>query len=522
MQKILKKWKFGGVFLGLFLLIAGMMIQISPKEVQAATAGFRKINGKTYYIKANGTKQTGWLKLNGKTYYFYSGNGVMATGWLQNSKGQKRYFDTNTGVMATGWMKDSQGRKRYFYKGNGVMATGWVQNSQGDKRYFDPSTGLMQTQWQTIDGRKYYFYSGTGVAAKGFVKNSKGQYRYFYSGLCAMATGWLENSQGQRRYFFPETGIMATNFRTISNKTYYFYKGSGVMATGWVNNTNKGTKYYFDEETGVMAVGVVTIDGVKQEFASDGIYQGVYVEDVVNPPQPTSAKTIKNYLAGAIQPVGEALYVWGGGWTQSRLEGVSPIWKSWYNSQTSSYNYKNYMDLSASTREKGLDCSGFVGWAAYQVMHTGSNQGSGYTVVAESVGSSYRSRGWGSILTQSDLSASGYTLKPGDVGYNSGHTWIVIGQCSDKSVVIVHSTPNAGCQISGTPTPSGNYYGSQAIALAEKYMSKYPGYYKYDYHTSSGNYIKNGNYLRWYSSVLSDPDGYYNMTADQILADLFS
>ena len=57
MQKILKKWKFGGVFLGLFLLIAGMMIQISPKEVQAATAGFRKINGKTYYIKANGQKQ---------------------------------------------------------------------------------------------------------------------------------------------------------------------------------------------------------------------------------------------------------------------------------------------------------------------------------------------------------------------------------------------------------------------------------------------------------------------------------
>ena len=97
----------------------------------------------------------------------------------------------------------------------------------------------------------------------------------------------------------------------------------------------------------------------------------------------------------------------------------------------------------------------------------------------------------------------------------------MLGQCSDKSVVIVHSTPQAGCQISGTPTPSGNY-SSEAIALAEKYMSRYTGYTKYDYHTSSGNYIRQGNFLRWNSSTLSDPDGYKNMTADQILADLFS
>ncbi len=108
-----------------------------------------------------------------------------------------------------------------------------------------------------------------------------------------------------------------------------------------------------------------------------------------------------------------------------------------------------------------------------------------------------------------------------EMGYDSGHTWIILGQCPDKSAVIVHSTPNAGVQIAGTPTPSGGY-SSQAIALAQKYMSRYPGYTKYDYHTSSGNYIRRGNYLRWNRSTLSDPDGYMNMTADQILADLFS
>ena len=43
----------------------------------------------------------------------------------------------------------------------------------------------------------------------------------------------------------------------------------------------------------------------------------------------------------------------------------------------------------------------------------------------------------------------------------------------------------------------------------------------FNYHPSVGNYIRNGNYLRWNGNTLSDPDGYYNMTADQILYDLF-
>jgi hypothetical protein len=153
-------------------------------------------------------------------------------------------------------------------------------------------------------------------------------------------------------------------------------------------------------------------------------------------------------------------------------------------------------------------------------MQQTSGVGSGYTVVSGEVGSYYKSLGWGSILTQAKLSSSNYTLRAGDIGYNDGHVWIVLGQCADKSIVVVHSTPNAGCQISGTPTPSGDY-SSQAVELAKKYMSKYSGYTKYSYNTSCGNYIRNGNYLRWNSSTLSDPDGYASKTADQILEDLF-
>ena len=196
-------------------------------------------------------------------------------------------------------------------------------------------------------------------------------------------------------------------------------------------------------------------------------------------------------------------------------------WQKFYLSQSSSYNYNNYRDLSTTNRAKGLDCSGFVGWAAYQVMQTRSNVGYGYTVVSGEIGSYYRNTlGWGTVVNQNYLSQHNYKLYPGDIGYDDGHTWIILGQCSDLSAVVLHSTPNAGVQISGTPTPSGTY-NSQAVSLAKQYMSKFAGYKKFDYHTSCGNYIRRGNYFRW-NATLSDPNGYKNMTADQILADLFS
>ncbi|MDY4693806.1 MAG: N-acetylmuramoyl-L-alanine amidase family protein [Blautia sp.] len=489
MQNKNRKLKIWGILLFLLFFVAGVKLYYSPAEVKAETkTGFVTIDGKSYYINQNGSKQKGWLVLDGKKYY----------------------FNASTGVQVKGWATDSQGRKRYFSKGAGIMLTGWLEDSNGNKRYFDPVTGFMQTKWLTLNGKKYYFYSNSGIAAcKTFLTDSKDRTRYFTS-ACFMLTGWAKNTNGEAR-FFDQDGVMAEGFQSIDGKKYYFNPSNGKMVTGW--KTIGSNKYYFDSKTGVMATGNVTIDGQKYVFGSDGA--------LTNTVSSTGTKTIKNYLAGALQPVGQALYVWGGGWNDSTRKGVSPKWKSWYDSQNSSYDYNNYRDLSDGNRAKGLDCSGFVGWSAYQVMQSKSGIGSGYTVVSGEVGPYYKSLGWGSILTQTDLSKNKWKLYPGDVGYDDGHTWIILGQCKDKSAVIVHSTPQAGCQIAGTPTPDGDY-SSQAIALAKKYMSRYPGYTKYDYHTSSGNYVRRGNYLRWNRKTLADPNGYLDMTADQILADLFN
>ena len=529
MNKAFQKMRF--VILLLFLAFGfhGALTLCTGTQVQAATAGFKTENGITYYIKSNGSKQTGWLTLNGKKYYFLS-NGALRKGWTTIG-GKKYYFgnfsDPMKCYMATGWRQDSQKNRRYFGT-DGVMVTGWAEIS-GIKYYFDKTTGIMRKGWIKIGNTRYYLNSSTGALVKNLLikYNKNGYYRYVDPNG-KMVRGWRNFSPTLVRYFISaksdasRDGKMAVGFNIISKKKYYFRGSNGSRATGWLTNATSGNRYYLDpEDNGAAVVNTTkTIDGVKYKFNASGVAAVIETPAGPGTASASGTRTIRNYLLQALQPVGQALYVWGGGWNDSTRKGVSPSWKAWYDSQSSSYDYNYYRDLSTENRAKGLDCSGFVGWACYQALHTKSGEGYGYTVVSGEIGSSYSSWGFGNIITQAKLADTDWRVYPGDVGYNDGHTWIILGQCADKSAVIVHSTPQAGCQIAGTPTPSGDYT-SQAIALAEKYMSRYSGYSKYDYHTSSGNYIRNGNYLRWNRSTLADPDGYLTKSADQILLDIF-
>ena len=129
----------------------------------------------------------------------------------------------------------------------------------------------------------------------------------------------------------------------------------------------------------------------------------------------------------------------------------------------------------------------------------------------------YYQKGWGSYR-ENDTSMK---FQTGDVVSMSGHVWIVIGQCSDGSAVIMHATPPY-VQISGTVSSSGST-NSEAIQLAKQYMSEYypVGYERYGNRIASKSYMTGVNHFTWSSSVLADPDGYRNMTPAQILADLF-
>mgnify|MGYP000688916402 FL=1 len=87
-------------------------------------------------------------------------------------------------------------------------------------------------------------------------------------------------------------------------------------------------------------------------------------------------------------------------------------------------------------------------------------------------------------------------------GENVSHVWLSLGQCFDGSVVILHSSP-AGVHISGTPTPKGAE-NSQAIKLANKYMSKYYPVWNKKYPVKPFDYLGKYSQFRWYDNVLYD------------------
>lgn len=269
MGKIMKnfrtrKWLKGLILVAL-LFTGCMFLSNSTTEVQAATAGFKTIGGKTYYIKSDGSKQKGWLTLGKYKYYFNKTTGVQVKGWLSVSGKKTYYFTSKKGAMVTGWMTDSKKHKRYFNPKTGKLTRGWMKNSKG---------------------QKYYFTSGEGVMATGWMKNSKGQKRYFYSNSGVMATGWLKNTSKNITYYFDtDTGYMYTGLNRISGKLYYF-KSNGVMAVNTTVSVN-GVTY------SISATGVATAKTSKPNVnVSNG---NVKVYDTTNSRYYTMVKEYKSH-----------------------------------------------------------------------------------------------------------------------------------------------------------------------------------------------------------------------------------
>lgn len=270
-----KKGISSWIFVLLILLILAM---VPTKEANAATAGFKTVNGKTYYIKKDGSKQKGWLTLNKKKYY----------------------FDEKTGVQLKGWQKDSKGKYiRYFTSKTGAMATGFLTDSKGNTRYFNKKTGLLTRGWQKIGKYKYYFTSGSGVMAKGWITNSKKQKRYFNESNGRMVTGLYKTKTGEAYYFDKSTGYMYTGLKKIGSKYYYFSKTTGVRYQKGFGKVS-GKRYYFSLKDGHAWTGWLTLDGKQYYFSSKGVMyvnktakvgNTTYVFDANGVATPKSSKT---------------------------------------------------------------------------------------------------------------------------------------------------------------------------------------------------------------------------------------
>ena len=299
--------------------------------------------------------------------------------------------------------------------------------------------------------------------------------------------------------------------------------------------------------------------GATVKVYGDTAFLTFVAEDYTAPVSGTPGKrTLKNYLQTAMNPVGTALYVYGGSWdwqdvnssNQALTIGLPQSWIDFFQQQDANYTYMNDDDPAHSYYPHnswnqyyyaGGDCSAYIGWTVYNVMHTESTTNDlsdGYVMSAVKMAKTFADKGWGTWTR--DIKS----FKPGDIFSMSGHVWTVLGVCDDGSIVFLHSTPSdskagqggGGVQLSALNPNSDNDKNCEAYKLVTKYMTKYypewstrydavlRSYDSYATPASGSEYSKtwSGNFS-WNldGTGLTDPDGYADMSAAEILADLF-
>lgn len=248
-------------------------------------------------------------------------------------------------------------------------------------------------------------------------------------------------------------------------------------------------------------------------------------EQTVSPePAEDRVPTLRSFLKNALMPVGETMYVYGGGWneedTGAGIEavtiGLSPEWKRFYEMQDSTYNSSDYRYHI----HEGLDCSGYVGWVIYNTLEIENNQ-EGYVYLAQDFAEKLAERGLGMRIDKEEVTA----YCPGDImsSRSDHHVWISLGGCSDGSVVFVHASP-PGVRLCGTAAADGNA-DSEAVQTAEKFMQRfYPEWYeKFPDCSKNASYLTKYDQFRWNMSengVMSDPEGFLALTPEEILTEL--
>ena len=167
------------------------------------------INGKTYFLNAEGVPQNGFQTVNGVAYYFDVQAGTarqLENNWQQMNGS---WYWIENGRVATGW-RVINGKWYYLNPADGRMLTGFYKDATGQLFYSDGSGAMLSTTgWYLMNGT-WYWVNGNG----------------------SLATGWI--NVGGTWYYMGENGAMKTGWYQV-NGAWYYSNGSGAMQTGWLN-----------------------------------------------------------------------------------------------------------------------------------------------------------------------------------------------------------------------------------------------------------------------------------------------
>ncbi len=236
----------------------------------------------------------------------------------------------------------------------------------------------------------------------------------------------------------------------------------------------------------------------------------------------TFSPTVKQFISKALIPVGNTMYIYGGGWNKSdtgagesaRAIGASPRWKSFFESCGSGYDFRS----GGGSCADGLDCTGYIGWAIYNLFNnTGGRKG--YVFKSSVLGEKLSALGLGSVTDEQYIDSR----RCGDILYSEKyfHAYIAIGTYTDGSVLLLHSSP-PGVMLSGTTDFLGKY-GSLAQRTAAAYMERNcPEWVKkYPCSDRGIDYLHGYKRFRFYRVVVPDPDGISDLPPEAALRHCF-
>lgn len=263
--------------------------------------------------------------------------------------------------------------------------------------------------------------------------------------------------------------------------------------------------------------------------------------------------TAKEFLMHSIEPLGTTLYIFGGGWaydeecgdTNSMTHGIALSWKEFFDSQNEWFVYKNSKKKATSYfpfdgknthHEKGLDCTGYLGWLFYNTFEKGGSTRNYVYTTSKWLDTFTNDLKLGTkeVPEGSFLEISKH-LKPTDVVVIDGHAYIVIGKCSDDSIVIIHSSVSnsitgaygGGVQLSAINVRSSENKNCKAYDLADYYMATYcPEWHKRyptvvkptpKYLSFKDKSVRFGIFHFDFQHILSDPDNILDMPTECIL-----
>lgn len=236
----------GTHYTGWYQMTDNWTLYFNPDDNGAAVTGIFRIGNSLYLFDHNGIlrKGPGTPVIDGKKYWM-NADGSLGAGWKKLGS-WTMYFDKETGEAHTG-ISEADG-SYYLFNKSGILQEGSGTPVIDGKKYWMNKNSSLNSGWLDMGSIKMYFDPVTFEAAEGVTT--------------------IEGKQ----YAFDGNGCLLTGRGTpvIHGKKYCF-NPDGTVNTGWY--TLGSWTMYFDSRTGAAAVGVVTIDGKQYYFNASGVKQ---------------------------------------------------------------------------------------------------------------------------------------------------------------------------------------------------------------------------------------------------------